>query len=124
LIVLMIRGAAVVSAAAVASVFAGGAPADSTPIGMLPAGPTATLVTSKGELVSLALPTRSASVWRIARPLDSKFVRQIGEGNVGKNVVLVFKTYASGTTKISVARTRSDTSSVALESKVLTVRIR
>lgn len=97
--------------------------ADSTPIGRLPPGPTSTIVTTKGELVSIALPHRSGGrVWRIARSIDSRILRQVGEGDVGTNVVLVFKTYATGTAKISVALTRGETAK-ALEARRFTIRV-
>ena len=117
--------AVVVCAAGVAGSIAGSGFADSTPVGPLPAGPSSAITTAKGELVSLALPARgSGRVWRIAQLPDSRILRQVGEGQVGKNVVLVFKSYAPGTTRISVALTAGETSSKALEARRLTVRVK
>src|SRR4051794_29477951 len=74
---------------------------DSTPIGPLPKGPVSTIQTTKGQLVAVALPRGAAGlVWRIARPLDGKIVRQETEGDVGKTVVLVFSARGVGTTRI------------------------
>lgn len=78
------------SAAVVGAVALVGAPAvwaDSTPVGKLPPPSVTTMTTAKGWLVSVTLPTRSPStglVWRIARPLDTRVVRQVGEADVGR----------------------------------------
>jgi hypothetical protein len=99
--------------------------ADSAPIGPLPTGPVASIQAQHGELVAVALPNRSGGrVWRLARPLDARILRQVGEANVGSSVVLVFRARTSGATTIAVALTRSDTSSVALESRRFDIRVR
>ena len=49
------------------------AAADSTPVGPLPKGPVASVVTTRGALVAVALPRQSAAgglVWRLARRVD------------------------------------------------------
>ena len=61
------------AAAAVAIAIAPAAQADSTPVGRLPKGPLATIQTTKGQLVSVALPRPSESsglVWRMAREYE------------------------------------------------------
>jgi hypothetical protein len=99
--------------------------ADSTPVGPLPAGPTATIEVRHGELLALALPSRNAGrVWRIARPFDTSVLRQISEANVGSSVVLVFRTRRAGHTTVSLALTKGDTSPTALESRRFQVRVR
>ena len=58
--------------AAVVSATAAAARAAAPPVGPLPPGPTATVATSAGELVAVALPQRSGGrVWRIARSLNA-----------------------------------------------------
>ncbi len=112
---------ALATAAAVAALaFAGpgAALADSTPVGPLPAGPVTTTSTKSGQLVAVALPHASASsglVWRIARSFNPKVVRQVGEADVGSNVVLVFKVVGKGDTSLVFALTRGDTSSKAVK---------
>ena len=91
---------------------------DSTPVGPLPAGPTANIEVQHGELVALALPQRSAGrVWRVARPFDGKVLNQVSEANVGPTVVLVFQAKGAGRTTVSIALTKDDTSAKALESR-------
>jgi hypothetical protein len=115
-----LAGATVVALVAVPA-----AAADSTPVGQLPSGPATTVATRAGELVAVALPHRSGGrVWRIARSFDPKIVRQVSEGDVGPNVVLVFKSRRAGTVRLSFALTRGDTGSKALEARTFIVRVR
>jgi hypothetical protein len=117
-LVVLTSALALASSAATAS-------ADSTPVGPLPPGPVATIQSSKGELVAVALPHRSGGrVWRVARPFDGSVVRQVSEADVGSSVVLVFRAAKPGSTTISLALTRGDTSAVALESRRFQVRVR
>ena len=62
---------------------AGAASARAPPVGPLPAAKVTTVKTTRGQLVSIALPTRRGYDWRIARRIDARVVRQIGEGDVG-----------------------------------------
>jgi hypothetical protein len=99
--------------------------ADSTPVGPLPAAPLTTVDAPRGELVAVALPKRSGGrVWRIARPFDTKVLRQVSEADVGPSVVLVFRTGRAGTTTVSIALTKSDASAKALEARRFRVRVR
>lgn len=103
---------------AVALVVAPAVWADSTPVGKLPPPSVTTMTTAKGWLVSVTLPTRSPStglVWRIARPLDTRVVRQVGEADVGPAVVLVFRVVGTGQTSITLALTRGDASPRAIQ---------
>ena len=118
----------VVVLVALATMLGGGGPAalaDSTPIGSLPAGPVGSIVTQRGELVAVALPVRSGGrVWRVARAFDAGVLRQVSEANVGSSVVLVFRALGTGATTITLALTRSDTSSVGLQSRRFHIRVR
>jgi hypothetical protein len=99
--------------------------ADSTPVGALPPGPVATIEAQSGELVALALPRRSGGrVWRVARRIDANILRQVGEANLGSSVVLVFRTRSVGRTTVSLALTKGDASTKALESRRFRVRVR
>jgi hypothetical protein len=107
-----------------AAALAGGAAADSTPVGALPAGPTSTIATQKGELVSFALPTRSnGRVWRVARAVNSSVLRQVGEADVGQSVVLVFKAVGKGKATVFFGLTRGETAK-AFASRRYTVNVR
>ena len=100
-----------------ALVAAGTAAADSTPVGPLPKPAVTRVTTAKGSLVAVALPTqtaRSGLVWRIARPLDTRLVRQVGEADVGPSVVLVFRVVGAGRTSLHFALTRGDASPKAV----------
>jgi hypothetical protein len=91
---------------------------DSTPVGPLPAGPTATIEVLHGELVAVALPQRSAGrIWRLARRFDATVLQQVSEANVGSTVVLVFRARSAGRTTVSIALTKGDASKKALESR-------
>jgi hypothetical protein len=118
------RVAALFVLAAVASAAAAGARATAPPVGPLPAGPTATVATSTGELVAVALPHRSGGrVWRIARAFDSSILHEVSEADVGSNVVLVFKTTHAGNVSLRFALTRGETAK-ALESRTFRVHVR
>ena len=95
--------------AATGMAMAGAVSATAPPVGPLPAAKVTTVKTTRGQLVSIALPTRSGYVWRVARPIAARVVRQIGEGDVGRHVVLVFVTVASGRASIVLAETRGET---------------
>ncbi|HEY1366522.1 MAG TPA: hypothetical protein VGF23_05390 [Gaiellaceae bacterium] len=109
---------------AVAAVTAVAARGSSTPVGPLPAGPTATVATQAGQLVAVALPHRSGGrSWRIARTFDSAVLRQVSEADVGSNVVLVFKTVRPGRTTLAFALTRGETAK-AYEARRFRVQVR
>jgi len=110
--------------AAAASAAAGGARASAPPVGPLPAGPKATLITHAGELLAVALPHRSAGrAWRVARSFDATILHQVSEADVGSNVVLVFETTRTGTTTLAFGLTRGERPK-AFESRTFEVRVR
>ena len=83
--------------------------ASSPPVGPLPAGPTSTVQTQAGQLVAFALPHRpNGRVWRVARAIDRSVLVQVSEGDVGANVVLVFKATGKGSAKVSFGLTRGE----------------
>jgi hypothetical protein len=86
--------------------------ADSTPIGPLPMGPVATVTTHRGLLVAVALPhpADKGLVWRLARQVDPKVMREVSEADVGKSVVIVFAVTGKGRASIVYALTRGDSS--------------
>jgi hypothetical protein len=99
--------------------------ADSSPIGVLPNGPVTSIEVPHGELVAIALPQRSAGrVWRIARAFDGEVLREVSEANVGQSVVLVFRAGKAGSTTVSFALTKGDTSAKALESRRFLIDVR
>jgi hypothetical protein len=98
---------------------------DSSPIGPLPAGPVSSIAAQRGELVAVALPQRSGGrVWRVARPINDNVLHQVSEANVEASVVIIFRARSAGTTTVSLALTKSDTSTTALESRRFRVRVR
>jgi hypothetical protein len=97
--------------------------ADTTPVGPLPPGPLASIDVQRGQLVAMALPRSSGRVWRIARPVDAKVLRQVSEADVGSSVVVVFRAYGAGSTTVSFALTKSDVSRRALKSQRFRVRV-
>jgi hypothetical protein len=116
-------GSCLAVAAAVAAIVVGAAFASAPPVGPLPAGPSSTIKTTKGQLVAFALPHRSGGrVWRVARPFNSSVLRQVSEADVGKQVVLVFQATGSGTTTVAFGLTRGETAK-AYESRRYTVSV-
>jgi hypothetical protein len=47
--------------------------------------------------------------WRVARPYDSRVVAQVTEGDLGKQVVLVYRATGRGTTRLVFGLTRGET---------------
>ena len=114
------------SVASLAFVAAGTAAADSTPVGPLPTPAVTKVTTAKGSLVAVSLPARPAGtglVWRVARPLDARVVRQVGEADVGPSVVLVFRVVGRGRASLHFALTRGDASPKAVRAVRYDVRV-
>lgn len=117
-------GVLVVLAAGAAAAITGVGLADSTPIGPLPSGPAATIQTQRGQLVAVALPHRAnGRVWRIARSIDPRVLRQVSEADVGSSVVLIFKATGTGSATVAFGLTRGETAK-AYESRRFTVQVR
>ena len=105
----MPRRLAVLPAAAVAAcALAAAAAATAPPIGPLPRPAVTHVTTAKGSLVSIALPRRAGFDWRIAGALKASVVQEQTEGDVGPDVVLVFRTVGKGTATITVAQTKGE----------------
>ncbi|MES1246382.1 MAG: hypothetical protein ABUS54_01760 [Actinomycetota bacterium] len=109
-----------VIAASLVLVAAAGATAP--PVKNLPPGPLSTIKTKAGELVSIALPKKAALSWRLAQNTNTKVVREVGEADVGSNVVIVFKALAAGRAKIVYAQTKGE-SSTATASKTYSITV-
>ena len=102
---------------------AGARTAAAPPVGPLPGGPSSTIQTQVGQLVAFALPHRpSGRVWRIARAINSRVLVQVGEADVGANVVLVFKAKAKGSATVSFGLTRGETAK-AYEARRFIVKV-
>jgi hypothetical protein len=120
--VTMVAGAGL-AAAGLAFGVAARVHAAAPPVGPLPAGPAATVVTHLGELVAVALPNRAAGrSWRLARPFDASVLSEVSEANIGANVVLVFAAHRAGRTTLRFALTRGE-SAKALEARSFVVRV-
>jgi hypothetical protein len=104
----MTRLAPLAAALAAACALAAAASATAPPIGPLPMPTVTHVTTTKGSLVSIALPKRSGYDWRIAGALKASVVVEQTEGDVGPDVVLVFKTVGKGTATITVAQTKGE----------------
>lgn len=98
LVVLLLAGAAVVIVA--------GSHATGPPVGALPKGPLTTITTPSQGYVALALNRgQSGLVWRIARPYDTRIVKQTAETRLGDLTVWVFRTITPGTATLRFALT-------------------
>jgi hypothetical protein len=119
----MLRAIAVAAGIAAALILVLPAHADAPPVGPLPPGPVTTIETRAGSLVAVALPHRTGGlVWRLARPVSSKVLVEVSEANVGRNVVVVYRTTGPGLTTLAYGLTRGETRR-AHESLRFTVRV-
>ncbi len=93
-----------------AAVLAAPAAASAPPVGPLPAGPTQNITTQPGQLVAVALPHAAGGrVWRLARAVDPKVLREVAEGDLGRNVVVVYKALGRGKVTVAFGLTRGET---------------
>src|SRR5262245_23307234 len=92
------------------SITGGVASATAPPVGPLPGGQVTDIRTSRDSSISIALPSssRAGYVWRLARRVDPRVAVQAGEGEIGRNVVVVFKTTGSGHVRIAFGLTRGE----------------
>jgi hypothetical protein len=82
------------------------------PVGPLPPGQVTTVSTAKGTLVAIALPGRPAStglVWRLARSVNAKVLRETTERNVGRDVIVVYKAVGPGNVTVAYGLTKGET---------------
>ena len=86
-------------------VFAVSSQATAPPVGPLPKGPTTTIATTKGSLVSVALPSRAGKSWRLARTVSPRVLVEIGEADVGKSVVIVYRAVGRGSVRVAYGLT-------------------
>lgn len=114
---------AVLAALAAALVLVAPVHATAPPVGPLPKGPVTTISTSKGSLVSVALPSRAGKSWRLARAVNAKVLVEVNEANVGSNVVVIYRATGRGSVKVAYGLTRGE-SAKALASATFNVRVR
>jgi hypothetical protein len=105
----------IVTLAALVLIAAPALQASAGPVGPIPKGAVTTISATKGELISIALPRAPASgglVWRVARAYNGKVVSEVTEGDLGSNVVIVYKALAAGKTTIIYALTKGESARV------------
>jgi hypothetical protein len=86
--------------------------ANAPPVGPLPPGQVTNVSTPAGSLVAIALPGQAASsglVWRLARGVNTKVLRQVSERNVGRDVVVVYKAVGRGQGTVAYGLTKGET---------------
>jgi hypothetical protein len=113
---------AVLAALAAALVLVVPVHATAPPVGPLPKGPVTTILTSKGSLVSVALPSRAGKSWRLARAVNAKVLVEVNEANVGSNVVVIYRATGRGSARVVYALTRGETAK-AFASATFNVRV-
>ena len=116
--------AAALAAGICLALSAGSAGADVTPVGPLPAGPVSTITAKRGTLVAVALPRQQPSsglVWRVARPVNAAVLRQVSEGEIDGNVIVVYHVVGKGKATVRFALTRGESSSVAVATRTYRV---
>ena len=101
----LLAGAAAVAALVAVLPAAASAP----PVGPLPKGPVTSISAPRGSLVAVALPHRGGGlVWRLARGVDPRVLRQVSEADVGRDVVVVFRAVARGRVRLAYGLTRGE----------------
>jgi hypothetical protein len=113
---------AVLAALAAALVLVVPVHATAPPVGPLPKGPVTTITTTKGSLVSVALPSRAGKSWRLARAVNAKVLVEVNEANVGSNVVVIYRATGRGSARVVYALTRGETAK-AFASATFNVRV-
>jgi predicted secreted protein len=104
----------------------GASVASAPPVGPLPAGQVTTISAAKGTLVAVALPGQPASsglVWRLARSVNAKVLRQTSERNIGRDVIVVYKAVSAGDATVAYGLTKGETRK-AYKSVTYKIRIR
>jgi hypothetical protein len=118
----MLRSTVLASVLA-ALLFAVSAVASAPPVGPLPKGPVTSISTSKGSLVSVALPSRSGKSWRLARAVNAHVLVQVSEANVGNAVVIVYRAVGTGSVSVRYGLTIGEQRK-AFASATFNVRVR
>lgn len=100
--------------------------ASAPPVGPLPPGQITTISAARGTLVAVALPGQPASsglVWRLARPVNVKVLRQTAERNIGRDVIVVYKAVSAGDATVAYGLTKGERRK-AYKSVTYKIRIR
>jgi hypothetical protein len=106
----MLRLIAIGASTAAAFVLVLPADASAPPVGPLPKGPLTTIRAGSGSLVAVALPHRRGGlVWRLARRVDPRVLREVSEANVGRDVVVVYRAGRPGLARLRFGLTRGET---------------
>jgi hypothetical protein len=85
--------------------------ASAPPVGPLPPGQITTISAARGTLVAVALPGQPASsglVWRLARTVNVKVLRQTSERNIGRDVIVVYKAVSAGDATVAYGLTKGE----------------
>jgi hypothetical protein len=87
-------------------------PTSAPPVGPLPPGQITTVSATSGTLIAVALPGQPAAggrVWRLARRVDTRVLRQVSERNVGRDVVVFYKAVGRGSATVAYGLTKGET---------------
>ena len=85
--------------------------ASAPPVGPLPPGQITTISAARGTLVAVALPGQSASsglVWRLARRVNVRVLRQTSERNIGRDVIVVYRAVSAGDATVAYGLTKGE----------------
>jgi predicted secreted protein len=113
----------VIAVIAAALTIAAAAGATAPPVKHLPAGTLSEIKTTRGELVSIALPKKSGLSWRLARNTNTNIVREVSEADVDNAVVIVFKALKPGHANVIYAQTRGE-STTAKAAKTFSITVK
>jgi hypothetical protein len=100
--------------------------ASAPPVGPLPPGQITRISAARGTLVAVALPGQPSSsglVWRLARTVNVKVLRQTAEHNIGRDVIVIYKAVAAGEATVAYGLTKGETRK-AFKAVTYKIRIR
>ena len=99
-------------ATSAAAVAAGAAGASAPPVGKLPPAKTVVVEATPDRTLTVTLPKPAirGGVWRVARALDARVVRQQGERTLASGAIrITLRTTGPGTTRVVFALTKGET---------------
>lgn len=84
-------------------------PADAPPVGPLPKGPVTRIEVRHGLLYAIVLPRPATGLaWRVARRYDASVTRQLREGELAGDIVVVHRAGRAGRTSVVYALTKGE----------------
>ena len=122
---MVVRISLVAAAAALFAPAVHASVASAPPVGPLPPGQVTTVSASSGALIAVAprAPASGGLVWRLARGVNAKILRETAERNIGRDVIVVYKAVGPRSVTVAYGLTKGETRK-AYKSVTYKIRIR